>query len=121
MNGPEHYAEAERLLTLAQERRNTAPIDAPGLPPSRANEDAAAQYTAQAQVHATLAQAAALPVHRIQELLDQIERRGGVRFTIDGEWYEVRADIIPVTRDPNIPDVMTLTLESVRDLLRADA
>lgn len=47
MNGPQHYREAERLLTLSAE-----------LPPGAA-KDIGAITVAQAQVHATLADAAA--------------------------------------------------------------
>jgi hypothetical protein len=56
VNGPEHYAEAERLLTEAHEAAQRV------LPVQASRPDAAAMYAnvmARAQVHATLAQTAA--------------------------------------------------------------
>lgn len=50
MTGPQHYTDASALLFLAQTHRDTG---------SRRDHELAAQYTAEAQVHATLALAAA--------------------------------------------------------------
>ena len=55
MTGPEHYLEAERLITLAREGRNALYGAWPGTQ--------AAIILADAQVHAILALAAATGVH----------------------------------------------------------
>lgn len=57
MNGPEHYREAETLARAARARHDGEPLSHPNGEPILTSE--AAEYAELAQVHATLALAAA--------------------------------------------------------------
>lgn len=87
MNGPEHYAEAERLVALAESTDWTTEVE-----PYRGPALAAAQ------VHATLARAPGEPpLSLIRELVEQMATRGGCQFrTADGVAHEVRAPEVQV-------------------------
>lgn len=73
MNGPEHYAEAERLLSAASF------ITHPGGPPVDAA--ASAHSAAAAQVHATLALTAAMTPRDVQ-----LETDPGVAYVYRAAW-----------------------------------
>lgn len=81
--GPEHYREAERLLTEAHNAAQRV------LPVMAARADAAGVYAnvmARAQVHATLALAAAVAANRA---VGPLEQWGGHAVEVSGEWREV--------------------------------
>lgn len=87
MSGPEHYREAERLLEVAKEEliayaaeRNRAL--------ARVNLDQATSTHQRAQVHATLALAAATVATR--EVGPQ-EEWGGHAIEVEAEWQQVTA------------------------------
>jgi hypothetical protein len=71
MKGAEHYQEAERLLRIAVEHRDTG---------DRRDHQLAAQFTAEAQVHATLALAAATARPAVKEWIGD-ELRDGADWT----------------------------------------
>ena len=77
MNGPEHYREAERLLR--EVNREQAPNFEGTIRPVH-HDGLRAEMVAQAQVHATLAHAAAV-----------IDAGNAVTWTSssDGDWHEV--------------------------------
>jgi hypothetical protein len=72
VNGPEHYAEAERLLDHVMQVQEVAP-----------NADRV--NLAAAQVHATLAQTAATVNGRASAALDQHDEWAAVLGTADSE------------------------------------
>jgi hypothetical protein len=74
MNGPEHYAEAERLLADVPDMLANQPSTTPG---------AIGLAVARAQVHATLAQTAATVNGRASAALDQHDEWAAVLGTPD--------------------------------------
>lgn len=116
MNAAEHRAEADRLLVMVD--RNVNPEWA---------RDWGAQTLASAQVHATLAHAAAAIDAAADRLLlldalEKLRSRGGVAAYVRGEWQEYRAELIPSTvRAPGDGDVAVVTIDSIIELLQAVA
>lgn len=80
MNGPEHYQKAEQLLTQVQNGRA-----ADGTPIDDIN---ARDYLVRAQVHATLAQAAAIALNAM--VID--ENKGAASFDGDMEHWRCALD-----------------------------
>lgn len=94
MNGPEHYREAERLLDVFKQVH----IDAEAMPDTTVEQfekramavSAARALLDKAQVHATLAQVAAIANHQSGESSTSLAETPGEHWQYDGpDWPEV--------------------------------
>jgi hypothetical protein len=106
MTPTEHRAEAERLAQYCAE----IPFD---------HEQWSALTTATAaiaQVHAVLSRTAEPSL--LSAALVMMENRGGVAIRVDGEWHEIRVDLITDVLVPG--ERAVLSLDSLALLLRAE-
>ena len=92
MNGPQHYAEAERLLDMAEAELERYASAEYGSHDERVHLQQSQWATARAQVHATLALAAATIDAAARYLMDSDGRPAGTSIVLDpagSQWEQV--------------------------------